>query len=341
MTRDLVTTDVSRAVECLTGGGLVAIPTETVYGLGADADDAVAVARIFAVKGRPVDHPLIVHVSGADELVSWAEEVPAAAELLAATCWPGPLTLLLPRAARVLDAVTGGRDSVGLRAPAHPLTQELLVRSGRAIAAPSANPFGRVSPTTAAHVLTDLGAVLDPATDVILDGGPSPIGVESTIVDCTTDPPQLLRPGGIPREDIEHLLDVGLAPAEGASRAPGMLVAHYSPAATVVLADDRRHAERLVVGFENDGLQTRVLDFGDDLVAYARVSTSRCATPMPPTPIASSPSSPRPAASATRSATASRKPPPADASEVPPPSLRTKLRARNTRMPFSRGGRAG
>ena len=170
----------------------------------------------------------------------------------------------------MLDAVTGGRDSVGLRAPAHPLTQELLVRSGRAIAAPSANPFGRVSPTTAAHVLTDLGAVLDPATDVILDGGPSPIGVESTIVDCTTDPPQLLRPGGIPREDIEHLLDVGLAPAEGASRAPGMLVAHYSPAATVVLADDRRHAERLVAGFENDGLQTRVLDFGDDLVAYAR-----------------------------------------------------------------------
>ena len=270
MTRDLVTTDVSRAVECLTGGGLVAIPTETVYGLGADADDAVAVARIFAVKGRPVDHPLIVHVRGADELVSWAEEVPAAAELLAATCWPGPLTLLLPRAARVLDAVTGGRDSVGLRAPAHPLTQELLVRSGRAIAAPSANPFGRVSPTTAAHVLTDLGAVLDPATDVILDGGPSPIGVESTIVDCTTDPPQLLRPGGIPREDIEHLLDVGLAPAEGASRAPGMLAAHYSPAATVVLADDRRHAEQLVAGFENDGLQTRVLDFGDDLVAYAR-----------------------------------------------------------------------
>jgi L-threonylcarbamoyladenylate synthase len=268
--RDLVTTDVSRAVECLTRGGLVAIPTETVYGLGADADDAVAVARIFAVKGRPVDHPLIVHVRGVDELGDWAAEVPAAAELLAATCWPGPLTLLLSRAARVVDAVTGGRESVGLRVPAHPLTQELLARSGRAIAAPSANPFGRVSPTTAAHVLTDLADVLDPTTDVILDGGPSPIGVESTIVDCTTDPPQLLRPGGIPREDIERLLDVGLAPAGGTRRAPGMLAAHYAPVATVVLADDRRHAERLVAGFEADGLRSRILDFEDDLVAYAR-----------------------------------------------------------------------
>jgi L-threonylcarbamoyladenylate synthase len=270
VTGDLVTRDVSRAVACLTRGGLVAIPTETVYGLGADADDAGAVARIFAVKGRPVDHPLIVHVSGADELGEWATHVPAAAELLAGTCWPGPLTLLVPRAERVLDAVTGGRDSVGLRAPAHPLTRELLSRAGRAIAAPSANPFGRVSPTTAAHVLSDLGDLLDPATDVILDGGPSPIGVESTIVDCTTEPPQLLRPGGIPREDIERLLDVGLAPAAGPGRAPGMLATHYSPAATVVLADDRGRADELIAGFAADGLRTRVLDFGDDLVAYAR-----------------------------------------------------------------------
>jgi L-threonylcarbamoyladenylate synthase len=270
VTRNLVTTDVSRAVECLTRGGLVAIPTETVYGLGADADDADAVARIFAVKDRPVDHPLIVHIRDARELGAWAAEVPAPAELLAATCWPGPLTVLLPRAARVLDAVTGGRDSVGLRAPAHPLTQELLARAGRGIAAPSANPFGRVSPTTAPHVLADLGDALDPARDVILDGGPSPIGVESTIVDCTTDPPQLLRPGGIPREDIERLLDVGLAPAAGPSRAPGMLAAHYSPAATVVLAGDRRHADEVIAGFEASGLRTRMLDFGDDLVEYAR-----------------------------------------------------------------------
>ena len=240
------------------------------YGLGAAADDRRAVARIFAVKGRPVDHPLIVHIRGADELDAWAAEVPPAAALLAATCWPGPLTLLLPRGVRVLDGVTGGRDTVGLRVPAHPVTQELLVRSGRGIAAPSANPFGRVSPTTAGHVLHDLGDVLDPTTDVILDGGPSPIGVESTIVDCTTEPPELLRPGGIPREEIEQLLDVGLATAGGPARAPGMLAAHYSPAATVVLAEDRRRGDAVRAGLERDGLRVAVLDFGDDLVAYAR-----------------------------------------------------------------------
>jgi L-threonylcarbamoyladenylate synthase len=270
VTSVLVTQDVERATVCLTRGGLVAIPTETVYGLGADADDDRAVGRIFAVKGRPVGHPLIVHVRGAGAVSEWAAHVPPAAGLLAETCWPGPLTLLLPRAERVIAAVTGGRDTVGLRAPAHPLTQELLARSGRGIAAPSANLFGRVSPTTAGHVLADLGSQLDPATDVILDGGPSPIGVESTIVDCTADPPQLLRPGGIPQEDIERLLDVGLARATGGPRAPGMLAAHYSPQATVVLATDRREADVLAAGFEDEGLRVTTLDFGDDLVTYAR-----------------------------------------------------------------------
>jgi L-threonylcarbamoyladenylate synthase len=270
VTSTLVTRDVARATACITRGGLVAIPTETVYGLGADADDERAVGRIFTVKGRPVGHPLIVHIRGADALGEWATQVPPAAGLLAATCWPGPLTLLLPRAARVIAAVTGGRDTIGLRAPAHPLTQELLARSGRGIAAPSANLFGRVSPTTAGHVLADLGSQLDPATDVILDGGPSPIGVESTIVDCTADPPELLRPGGIPQEDVERLLDVGLAPATGGARAPGMLAVHYSPRATVVLAADRRDADDLAAGFEGEGLRVRTLDFGDDLVLYAR-----------------------------------------------------------------------
>jgi L-threonylcarbamoyladenylate synthase len=270
VTPSLVTRDVERARACLVRGGLVAIPTETVYGLGADADDERAVGRIFAVKDRPAGHPLIVHVRDAGALGEWAVSVPPAAQLLAETCWPGPLTLLLPRAERVIDAVTGGRDTVGLRAPAHPLTQDLLARSGRGIAAPSANRFGRVSPTTAGHVLADLGSQLDPATDVILDGGPSPIGVESTIVDCTVDPPQLLRPGGIPPEDIERLLDVGLAPASGGARAPGMLATHYSPLATVVLAADRRDADARVAGFEDEGLRVKTLDFGDDLVAYAR-----------------------------------------------------------------------
>jgi L-threonylcarbamoyladenylate synthase len=253
----------------LRAGGLVAIPTETVYGLGADASNAAAVARIFAVKERPPDHPLIVHILPG-WLEDWAAYVPSHAAVLAAACWPGPLTLLLRRSARVLDAVTGGRDTVGLRAPAHPLTERLLARTGLGIAAPSANRFGRVSPTTAAHVIDDLGRFLDPARDVVLDGGPSPIGVESTIVDCTVDPPQLLRPGGIPTEDVERLLDLGLAAAAGPSRAAGMMASHYAPRARVVLVANRAAALREAHAFEAGGLRVAVVDHGDDLVAYAR-----------------------------------------------------------------------
>jgi L-threonylcarbamoyladenylate synthase len=253
----------------LRAGGLVAIPTETVYGLGADASDPAAVDRIFAVKDRPRDHPLIVHITPA-WLGDWAAEVPATAQVLAATCWPGPLTLLLPRTDRVPDAVTGGRDTVGLRAPAHPLTEQLLARTGLGIAAPSANRFGQVSPTTAAHVVDDLGSYLDPARDVVLDGGPSPIGVESTIVDCTTDPPQLLRPGGIPTEDVERLLDLAVAAPTGPSRAAGMLASHYAPRARVVLVPDRAAADRQTADLEHAGLRVAVIDHGADLVGYAR-----------------------------------------------------------------------
>jgi L-threonylcarbamoyladenylate synthase len=252
----------------LRAGGLVAIPTETVYGLGADASNAAAVARIFTVKDRPAGHPLIVHIDPA-WLGDWADDVPMTAATLAAACWPGPLTLLLPRAARVPDAVTGGRDSVGLRAPAHPLTQRLLAVTGLGIAAPSANRFGRVSPTTAQHVVDDLGPYLDPARDIVLDGGPSPIGIESTIVDCTTDPPQLLRPGGIPTEDVERLLDLALAAPSGPSRAAGMLASHYAPRARVVLVADRAAAQGQIAAFEHDGLRVAVIDH-DDLVVYAR-----------------------------------------------------------------------
>src|SRR5215218_2354310 len=259
----LVTTDVELAGARLRAGGLVAIPTETVYGLAADASSSAAVARIFEAKGRPADHPLIVHLLPA-WLPDWAAAVPPAAAVLAAACWPGPLTLLLPRSPRVPDAVTGGRHAVGLRAPAHPLTEALLQRTGLAVAAPSANRFGRVSPTTAGHVVEDLGPFLDPTRDVILDGGPSPIGVESTIVDCTTDPPQLLRPGGIPTEDIERLLDLG------PSRAAGMQASHYAPAATVVLVPDRAAADDQAARLEREGRRVVVIDHDDDLVAYAR-----------------------------------------------------------------------
>jgi L-threonylcarbamoyladenylate synthase len=247
----------------------VAIPTETVYGLGADASQPAAVARVFGAKNRPAGHPLIVHIVPA-WLADWASAVPPVAAVLADACWPGPLTLLLPRADRVLHEVTGGRDTVGLRAPAHPLTERLLVTTGLAIAAPSANRFGRVSPTTAQHVVDDLGPYLDPSRDAVLDGGPSPIGVESTIVDCTTDPPQLLRPGGIPTEDVERLLDIGLAAVSGPSRAAGMLASHYAPRALVVPVPDRRAADSEASGFERDGLQVALVDHGDDLVAYAR-----------------------------------------------------------------------
>lgn len=226
-------------------------------------------ARIFAVKDRPTGHPLIVHILP-EWLDDWAVDVPERARVLAAACWPGPLTMLLRRSTRVPDAVTGGRDTVGLRAPAHPLTEQLLATTGLGIAAPSANRFGRVSPTTAQHVVDDLGPYLDPARDAVLDGGPSPIGVESTIVDCTVDPPQLLRPGGIPTEDVERLLDLGLAVASGPSRAAGMLASHYAPRARVLLVEDAATAERETAALRADGRRVAVVDHGDDLVTYAQ-----------------------------------------------------------------------
>lgn len=253
---------VDRAVEVLRAGGLVALPTETVYGLGADASNEAAVRRIFAVKGRPVDHPLIVHIADASQLDLWAATVPASARLLAGACWPGPLTVLVPRADHVLDVVTGARPTVGLRVPAHPLTSAVLERFGGGIAAPSANRFGRVSPTTAQHVRDDLGDDVD----LVLDGGPCPIGVESTIVDCTVDPPQILRPGGISTEQIHRLLDGKVAAASGPSRASGMLAAHYAPRCRVLLADGRDELDRLRDA--NPGAM--VIGEGDDLVDYAR-----------------------------------------------------------------------
>jgi L-threonylcarbamoyladenylate synthase len=258
--------DVDRALAVLRGGGLVAIPTETVYGLAADASNAVAVAKIFAVKGRPAEHPLIVHIGAADQLHRWVASVPRAAALLADACWPGPLTLLMPRGADVLDIVTGGRPTVGVRVPAHPLTLELLSRFGGGLAAPSANRFGRVSPTTAEHVRADLGDDVD----FVLDGGPCPIGVESTIVDCTVAPPQVLRPGGIPTEDIAALLGDTLGAASGPSRAPGMLAAHYAPRCRVVLVESVDEALRFVEGRDD----AEVL-YEPDLVRYAHTLYDR------------------------------------------------------------------
>lgn len=258
----LVAADVERALSVVRAGGLVAMPTETVYGLAADASQEAAVRRIFAAKGRPADHPVIVHIASGDDVGTWAARVPDSAATLIEACWPGPLTLLLPRAAAVLDVVTGGRDTVGIRVPAHPLTTLLLQRLAGGLAAPSANRFGHVSPTTPAHVMADLGD----AIDMVLDGGPCPVGVESTIVDCSVDPPQILRPGGIPTEQVLELLGGRVATATGPSRAAGMLASHYAPRATVLLADDDRAARLLRA--EHPGAV--FIDRTVDLVEYAR-----------------------------------------------------------------------
>jgi L-threonylcarbamoyladenylate synthase len=231
-----VTTDVDAAVAVLRAGGLVGLPTETVYGLAAVATNDDAVRRVFAVKGRPADHPLIVHLPDASHVVRWASVVPDGLDALAEAFWPGPLTVVVHAASSVPATVTGGRPTVALRVPAHPVTAELLHRLGEAVAAPSANRFGRVSPTTADHVVADL----DGDVDLVLDGGPCAVGVESTIVDLSGNRPEVLRTGAITAAQIATVLGVDVAVADAAtpSRAPGMLAAHYAPTARVVVVDD-------------------------------------------------------------------------------------------------------
>jgi L-threonylcarbamoyladenylate synthase len=229
----VVTSDIREAAAVLRAGGLVAFPTETVYGLGADATNAVAVKRIYAVKGRPADHPIIVHIASVDDLDRYATEITEAARALAHACWPGPLTLVVRlREGAVVPEVTGGRATVALRVPAHPLALALLAEFDGGIAAPSANRFGRVSPTTAAHVRADLGDDVE----CVLDGGPATIGVESTIVDCSRDRPAILRLGGVDARTIDALVGHAVEQLTGGEvAAPGTLERHYSPAATVVV----------------------------------------------------------------------------------------------------------
>ena len=227
------------AAALLLSGGLVAFPTETVYGLGADACNAAAVARIYSVKGRPADHPLIVHVPSMDLLGDWAADVPAYAIALARDYWPGPMTLVVTRSELAADFITGGQDTVGVRVPNHPFALGLLEAftraGGKGVAAPSANRFGNVSPTTAQAVSDELSDYLADR-DVILDGGACAIGVESTIIDCTGDVPKILRPGAITQEMIEHSTGLDVLEVDGvAIRVSGSLESHYSPIAKVVL----------------------------------------------------------------------------------------------------------
>ncbi|HEX5091250.1 MAG TPA: L-threonylcarbamoyladenylate synthase [Burkholderiales bacterium] len=218
--------DVWLAAEVLRRGGLVGFPTETVYGLGADAASAEAVARLYAVKRRPADHPVIVHFADAASAFAWARDVPESARKLAARFWPGPLTLILKRSPRAYDFVTGGQDTIGLRVPSHPVARALLKAFGGAIAAPSANRFGQISPTTAAHVRRDLGEDVD----MVLDGGPSEVGIESTIVDLSGEGAVLLRPGRIARPELEAALGSLLQEKRADSpRHSGGLERHYAP----------------------------------------------------------------------------------------------------------------
>ena len=228
----------ARAAEHLKAGSLVAFPTETVYGLGADATNPDAVARIYKAKGRPADHPLIVHLGDMQDIAEWSDEIPDYAIALARNFWPGPMTLILKRSALAKDFITGGQETVGLRVPDHVIALALLNEfkklGGKGIAAPSANRFGHVSPTTSAAVTSELSDYLE-ENDLILDGGPSQVGVESTIIDCTEELPKILRPGAITKEMIIETTGLSIADSLSDIRVSGSLENHYSPAAKVVL----------------------------------------------------------------------------------------------------------
>lgn len=261
MTSIGISTDVVLASTTLLEGGVIGLPTETVYGLAAVALNEDAVHRVFDTKGRPRNHPLIVHLAPSADYREWGVFNDMAASL-ADAFWPGPLTLLVPRTSLVPDWVTGGRDTVALRVPSHPIAQDLLTRVNTGVVAPSANKFGRVSPTTAQHVLDDLGDDVD----MVLQGGVCQVGVESTIVECT-DVFQILRPGQISSEVIRQ--HTGVTPDEpsGVSRAPGMLSSHYAPNAQVVIADTRTEADN-IASTRGSTAKTRILHF-DDVNTYA------------------------------------------------------------------------
>lgn len=255
MAHDVKPADITRATATLRAGKLVAFPTETVYGLGADAANPEAIKKVFVAKGRPHDHPLIVHIASAAQLNEWARDIPPAARTLAHKFWPGPLTLILKRAVLVSNLVTGGQDTVALRVPSHPLAQALLQAFGGGIVGPSANRFGRVSATTADHVQQEFGD----AVDCVLDGGACEVGIESTIVDLSSDKPALLRPGIITAAQIEAALGASLtAPSVQSPRAPGTLKKHYAPRTPVMLVEGDL-IDELARSFARQGKRIAVL----------------------------------------------------------------------------------
>ncbi|MDM5180408.1 L-threonylcarbamoyladenylate synthase [Massilia sp. DJPM01] len=271
---------IAQAARLLEQGRLVALPTETVYGLGADAENPDAVARIYQAKGRPQDHPVIVHVAPGADLGYWATDIPAEAQQLAAAFWPGPLTMILKRAPNIPDAVSGGQDTVGLRCPSHPVAIALLqaFKGGRGgVAAPSANKFGHVSPTTARHVIDEFGA--DGTVDAVLDGGQSAVGIESTIVDLSrlaTHGPVLLRPGHISAEAIAAVIDaLPAAPDAAAPRASGTLESHYAPHTPVAMQASAEIAGTLA-RLKNAGKHVALIHYSHfpDVFAESQLPTS-------------------------------------------------------------------
>jgi len=256
-----VNSEVRHAAQVLRAGGLVAFPTETVYGLGADAASAEAVARLYAAKGRPAEHPVIVHFATADGAFEFAREVPDAARKLAAHFWPGPLTMVLKRSPKAKDFVTGGQDSVGLRVPSHPVAQALLREFDGGIAAPSANRFGNVSATTAKHVVDEM------KVEFVLDGGPSEVGIESTIVDLSGGDVRILRPGRISEPDIEDLLKMKIQKkTAGSPRHSGGLERHYAPKTPVVLVPS--HALDAEIAKRGDAVAVLAFSRPDERVDY-------------------------------------------------------------------------
>ena len=278
MTEDVSHGRIATAAGLLRSGGVVAFPTETVYGLGAEISDPSAIRRVFEIKKRPENHPLIVHIADLSGLGHWAQEVPEQARRLAARFWPGPLTLILPRSPLVSAAVTGGQDTVGLRVPDHPVALALLRALGpeKALAAPSANRFGRISPTTADHVREELG---DDA-DMVLDGGPCKVGVESTIVGFDGDMAIILRPGGIPLAAVAEVLKGRVIVAERAGltrqavRVPGALSSHYAPLTPLELWPSRSIGSR-AHEIDAEGLRVAILGWSDECLSYLRPRSHR------------------------------------------------------------------
>ncbi|MEY4347796.1 MAG: hypothetical protein RIS43_215 [Actinomycetota bacterium] len=265
--RVLTDADVDIAAGILRDGGLLGLPTETVYGLAADAESPYAVARIYFAKGRPQDHPVIVHIASSEQLELWAREIPDYAQALAKEFWPGPMTLVLKRTDRAGDFITGGQDTVGIRVPQHPVALAVLKAFGGGVAAPSANRFGGVSPTSALHVVHDLADRLDTETDAVIDGGESSVGVESTIIDCTSSHPKVLRLGAVTIADIERVTGLTVEDPSDEIRAPGTLASHYSPHATVVLA----HTDEEVQHTINELVSDRQIGF----IALEKFQTPR------------------------------------------------------------------